>query len=237
MMHKFGVPVDDGAELKAFLTKAETRLPLLHDGWKLSEAFRTYATKVVDVVYATEEDLKKDAAIAKYWDALQHSRTRQPGKTRGDDYNFGLPKLTKKSLAGQLSHMMFYVTGYHKLIGSLGDYMEGGSRSVGLVIRPNYNEASVGDMFGQNTLAAFTGFPQIDLINDWSHVFAKANWGSADADAADDGKEVKIVKAMNEWQTDLKDLANQIFELNKKRGRDSATNYFNPEYLDSSIAI
>ena len=42
---------------------------------------------------------------------------------------------------------------------------------------------------------------------------------------------------MNEWQTDLKDLANQIFELNKKRGRDSATNYFNPEYLDSSIAI
>ena len=56
---------------------------------------------------------------------------------------------------------------------------------------------------------------------DWSHVYSKTNWGAA-IDAPDDGHEVKIVKAMHEWQTDLKNLANQISELNIKRGRDKA---------------
>ena len=78
------------------------------------------------------------------------------------------------------------------------------------------------DMMGQNTLAAFTGMPQIDLINDWSHVFAKANWGAANGDAPDDGNEGRIVKVMEEWQTELKALANQISELNIKRGHNRA---------------
>lgn len=49
--------------------------------------------------------------------------------------------------------------------------MIGGARAIGTQIRPGRNEADVMGLFGQNTLAAYTGFPQINIINPWDHVF------------------------------------------------------------------
>merc|ERR1711871_1573190 len=116
---------NDVAKREAFIEKvASERIPLLHDGIKLYGAFHKYTTEVVDILYADEAAVKADAAINAYWTGLENSRLHQ-GRT-AEEYAFGLGAISKERLASQLAHMMFYVTGYHKLIGSLGDYMEGG---------------------------------------------------------------------------------------------------------------
>jgi len=213
--------------------------PTLLDGYRLYKVYTRYTKKFVNSVYADDEDLRKDTEILAYWDDLHNRRVQghtPDGKKRTEkEYGFfpntkkyKTENLSRHVLAKQLAHLMWYVTGFHKLVGQLSDPMIGGARAIGTQIRPGRNEADVMGLFGQNTLAAYTGFPQINIINPWDHVFEPP---------LTEG----MAAAAKNWQKDLIKLADQIDELNTKRpeyklGIQSA-NYFNPRYLDSSIAI
>ena len=76
-------------------------------------------------------------------------------------------------------------------------------------------------MFSMNTLAGFTGMPQINLISDWTHLF----------------KEKKARVILDKWQVQgaLRKRADEVEADNLKRKFPNI--YLNPRHLDSSIAI
>ncbi len=154
------------------------------------------------------------------------------GKSRATDwddaYKYGLKDtITKDELAKQLAHLMFYVTGYHRVVGNFADYLESGSKTLACVIREGMDEGSVLDYFGISTLAAFTGFPQINLINDWSHVFL--------TDGKTDAEKAALTGIIDRWQTNLRDLSVTI--ETESKDRPIKQHMMNPRHLDSSIAI
>ena len=53
----------------------------------------------------------------------------------------------------------------------------------------NTIQLAVIDMAGQNTLAAFTDYPQIDLINDWAYLYDMKEGLHQQEDKADSEKQ------------------------------------------------
>merc|ERR1711934_316031 len=117
---------------------------------------------------------------------------------------------------------MFYVTGYHRVVGNFADYLESGSKTLACVIREGMNEGSVIDYMGISTLAAFTGFPQINLINDWSHVFLTDGMSST--------KKTELTSILDGWQQKLRDLAVEIEK--ESLARPIKQHMMNPRILD-----
>lgn len=224
-----GLPMDDMDFLK-------TNAPLVADGVRLHQAFVNFATDYVNWAYASETDLTNDPEVVAYWQKLENSRcngqvefngalTNRCDASMGTKYKYGLGSLTKANLSKQLAHLMFYVTGYHRVIGNFADYLEGGSRTLACVIRPGKDEATVLDYFGISTLAAFTGFPQINLVNDWRHVFVGVTGE----------KKTALDALLDKWQKELRDLSTEIEAENAARSIHQ--HMMNPRHLDSSIAI
>ena len=102
-----------------------------------------------------------------------------------------------------------------------------GSRTLACVIREGHDEATVLDYLGISTLAAFTGFPQINLVNDWSHVFL--------TDAMTNDKKQALDRILDDWQGNLRALSVTIEE--ESITRPIKQHMMNPRHLDSSIAI
>ena len=227
-MNMMGIPkiiADDIEQLK-------TIAPLLADGLRLYHVFRDFSKEYVDWAYTTEADLAADSQVAEYWTKLDEGRfvgkfNDKDRSAYGDAYKYGLKPLTKEELYKQVAHLMFYVTGYHRVVGNFADYLESGSKSLASVIRPGYNEGSVLDYFGISTLAAFTGFPQINLINDWRHVFLTEDMT--------DTKKTELFAILEKWQGALADLSVEI--ETESRTRPIKQHMMNPRHLDVSIAI
>ena len=239
-----------GSGLTNNMDYLKKQVPLVADGIRLHKVFLEFATSYVTLAYPEETDLTKDAEVKSYWTHVDEGRLTGevdatnaeggPGKVLrskygpkndGKPYKFGLPALNRDSLAKQLAHVMFYVTGYHRVVGNFADYLEEGSETLACVIRPAKNEGSVMDYFGINTLAAFTGFPQINLLNDWRHVFKT----EIDQPFHDEAKKEKLYKILDKWQKDLVALAETI--ETESLTRPYLQHMMNPRHLDVSIAI
>ena len=175
------------------------------------DVMHTYAQEFVDLYWKNDKDVKEDNKIVAYWNFLQNeART----------YKYGLPKLNKANLVNQLCHHTFWVTGMHKLVGNVADWLRTGARGFPTVMRDNDKiEADIQYFFVASTIAGFTGLPQVNLINDWNHLYR-----------TDEEKEVG-----RKWQAALVTLADKVDQLNTERSFSS--DYLNPRYLDSSVAI
>ncbi len=119
---------------------------------------------------------------------------------------------------------MFWVTGMHKLVGNVADWLRTGARGFPTVMRENDKiEADIQYFFVGSTIAGFTGLPQVNLINDWDHLYH-----------SDEEKQIGA-----KWQEALRALADKVDARNTARESSGgfSSNYLNPRYLDSSIAI
>ena len=216
------------------MEQLKVQAPLLADGLRLYKVFTEFTTEYVDWAYASDAELQACTECVAYWKQLNDGRMigSFAGKSRKTEwdgaYKYGLKDtITKDELAKQLGHLMFYVTGYHRVVGNFADYLESGSKSLACVIREGMDEGSVLDYFGISTLAAFTGFPQINLINDWSHVFL------TDGKTAKQKTELQTI--LDRWQSKLRSLSVTI--ETESQSRPIKQHMMNPRHLDSSIAI
>ena len=193
----------------------DLKLPVHTDSQKLWDIFKTFAAEYVEMVYPGGKGLAEDKKLKNYWHHVENSRS-----TERVTMKFGLPnEITSENLSDQLAHMMFWVTGMHKVVGNIADWIREGGRSMSAVIRPGELQADYQSMFNMNTLAGFTGMPQINLINDWTHLFK--------------GKKARAI--LDKWQGALRKRADEVEADNLKRK--FPNNYLNPRHLDSSIAI
>merc|ERR1711865_1006958 len=152
-----------GSGLTNDMDKLKKQVPLVADGIRLHKVFLEFADSYVKLAYPEETDLTKDAEVKSYWTHVDEGRltgkvdgkvlrSEYGPKKDGKPYKFGLPALNRDSLAKQLAHVMFSVTGYHRVVGNFADYLEEGSETLACVIRPAKNEGSVMDYFGINTI-------------------------------------------------------------------------------------
>lgn len=190
---------------------------VFHDMERLWKVFRDFTGEFLDLHYESDEAVLNDERVVKYWEHLNN-------KTR--TYKYGLPRqVSKAALADQLAHHMFWCTGMHKLVGNVADWLRTGVRGFSTVLHEDSEtgatilESDIQYYFVASTVAGFTGMPQVNLINDWSHLFTT-------------GPEAAVVE---KWQDALLVLSDTINEDNQNRAFPS--NYLNPRYLDSSVAI
>jgi hypothetical protein len=239
MLGKMGLPVPTGKDdpdrdTKMVMLKEHT--PLIADGVRLFEIYYDFAESYLRWHYENEQTMLKDKEFEAYWNDLNNLRrydSKRANMDGGKGYSYfpdeysNFKNIDFKKAATHFAHLMFYVTGYHRVIGNCADYLESGARGIALVIRESFSEAAVADYIGVNTLFGFTGFPQINLINDWSHVFT--HQGNND-----------LKKILEDWQNDLVLLGETIEEETKtvrlKSGKPVQLS-MDPRFLDSSIAI
>eukprot|EP00939_MAST-03C_sp_MAST-3C-sp1_P004344 g4344.t1 len=184
---------------------------VLADMERLWVVQRSYTSDFVSLHFESDDDVTSDALVVAYWNFLEsEART----------YSYGLPELSKEALIDQITHHMFWVTGMHKLVGNVADWLRTGARGFPTVMRENGKlEADIQYFFVASTIAGFTGMPQVNLINSWNHLY-------------DSEEEVAAGK---KWQDALRELASNIDTDNQ--GRSFPSNYLNPRFLDSSVAI
>jgi len=189
----------------------ESKSTVLTDMRRYWDVQRAYVDKFVDLYWKTDADVLGDDSIVEYWNFLESGARTIP---------YGLSDLSKEALVDQITHHMFWVTAMHKLVGNVADWLRTGARGFATVMRENNKlEADIQYFFVGSTIAGFTGLPQVNLINDWTHLCV-----------TDEEKAV-----LKEWQDALRALAAAVDEDNTKR--EFPSNYVNPRFLDSSVAI
>merc|ERR1712151_1222224 len=82
------------------------------DGLDVWDALHRFYEAYVDLHYASEAEIAGDAALAEYW---KFENTPH--------YARGLPALSKRALADQLTHACFWVTALHQVAGDVVQYV------------------------------------------------------------------------------------------------------------------
>lgn len=140
---------------------------------------------------------------------------------KDEDYR-NLP-LTKLYLKDFLAYFIFTVTGYHRHVGTVGDFLLD-PEIAALKIRNSIVGNTIQGAFQVNSIALATGFPQVELMKfNPEHI------------ALNDGHKATMLVAWKEMIKRLEILEEKIIGENK--GRRFKCNSFLPSVQGISVAV
>jgi hypothetical protein len=177
-------------------------------------AVHPYADAFVDAYYNSDEELQSDEEVAKMISAQNWHQL--------DEENKKLP-LTKSFLKDSLAFFIFTVTGFHRHVGTVGDFLL--DPEIGaLKIRNGIVGNTIQGAFQVNSIALATGFPQVKLMTfNPEHLLL------------DDGHRETLLAAWKEMIKRLHNLEDKINAENKLRR--FKCNSFLPSVQGISIGV
>eukprot|EP00931_Biecheleriopsis_adriatica_P033221 TRINITY_DN19287_c0_g2_i1.p1 TRINITY_DN19287_c0_g2~~TRINITY_DN19287_c0_g2_i1.p1 ORF type:complete len:1157 (-),score=244.32 TRINITY_DN19287_c0_g2_i1:492-3911(-) len=130
----------------------KAKLPIFEDGLEIWASMHKFCSGYVGVYYATDDDVRNDAELQKYWtfNCVPH-------------YAQGLPKLSRASLVDQLTRAMFDVTALHEFVGGVVEYTTDPAGAV-MQVRKGLDMSDLQQFVIINSLVASTGAPMPMLI-------------------------------------------------------------------------
>jgi hypothetical protein len=93
--------------------EAKAEIPLYTDGLRAWQSLYRFYSGYVDVYYADDQAVRADEDLQEYWTFRCVPQFTQ-----------GLPPLSKKALATQLTDSVFYVSAYHQYVGDVIRYFK-----------------------------------------------------------------------------------------------------------------
>jgi len=180
--------------------------PFGQDGMDYWNAVRKYVTEYIYLFYPNEQKLHADKEFVEFW--TQYSASF-PG---------GLPPLLLPNVIDVITEFIFYVSGIHTHVGTLGAYCRDPRFAAGCV-GEGQSQAYPQHLYTQVALTVGTAGHMPRMLQDWSHLLpnqeAMTVW-------------CKFHEEMCALQTTIED---------RNKSRKYAFNNFNPEYIETSIAV
>jgi len=187
--------------------------PFRQDAIDFQHIVRKFVTAYVDVYYPTNADLVADENFRQFWKELLLHTSR-------DD---NIPNISsKKDLCELLTQYITLVTAYHKMVGSVSEYVTNPVAATGK-IRPDKNVADVQASLQTLIIALFTSYPQPKLLDNFQHLLLEDEYYS------------QTKNIFTQFTKDLKQLQEKIEQRNLIRPY--PYNAFNPKYLLSAVSI
>jgi hypothetical protein len=180
--------------------------PFGQDGMDYWNAVRKYVTEYIYLFYSNEQKLHADNEFVEFWTQLSATF---PG---------GLPPLLLPNVIEVLTEFIFYVSGIHTHVGSLGAYCRDPRFAAGCV-GEGQTQAFPQHLYTQVALTVGTAGQMPRMSQDWSHLLPNK-------------------EAMGVWRKfheEMCELQTTIEARNKSRKH--PFNNFNPEYIETSIAV
>ena len=218
----------------------EDDLPLIEDGRLVWKNFHDFFTAYIELFYPGEDGEKKleeDTDLHGYWSSLEKASDRH---VDGQEYRgYGLPALTKATLADQLTHTAFWVTGVHEVSGSIVEMFESPRNCATKIVQqgPKLGDqekpqrqtmADVQTYFQDLCIISSTGYRLPALMSDWTHLLL-----THDKSANDKCKQLHA-----KLLTDLEKTADQIWEKNRPEGtREVGFTKMMPDNFECSVCI
>ena len=91
----------------------------------------------IDFFYKEDEAITEDEELKDFWECVDLRGNL------GSPWRYGLPDLTRESLANYLTHVAFTVTAWHEHVGTIVHYVLPPAKGIGLKIRPGKEENDV----------------------------------------------------------------------------------------------
>ena len=91
----------------------------------------------IDFFYKEDEAITEDGELKDFWECVDLRGNL------GSPWRYGLPDLSRESLANYLTHVAFYVTAWHEHVGNIVHYVLPPAKGMGLKIRPEREENDV----------------------------------------------------------------------------------------------
>lgn len=208
---------DDFINKKGLPEHVAKDLPLSVDGKALWNVIYKYVSTYLSLWYPDDASVLADSDITVYW---AHYGPL-PFWT-----SFDLPPLNRENLFQQITHTIFWVTGGHELVGSIGPYAND-PNGVGCKIIPDKNEADVDSFLLAKCLISMTSLKKPMLMNDWTHVHVHPGLNQQQVD--------HVKQTLIKFQDDLAILSQRIDELNQHREHKFVS--FNPRVLEVSVSV
>ena len=171
----------------------------------------------MSIFYLNKNNLNNDLELIEFWDYF---------KIKEASVKINLPQLNYDNLVNFLTYIIFNLTGWHEMVGSIVEYLVNPSFLAAKLVS-GHDVADVETFYLSLSLIGATGKQMPKLINDWSHIHNYLQ--------KDKTKYNKVKKVLNNFINELTDLSDKIDKLNSSR--EIAFNSFNPKYLECSVSL
>ena len=202
---------------KQLSDELEKQIPMCIDGRLIWDAFFRFFKRYVDFFYSDDNAVAINAELRDFWECVDLK-----GEF-GSKKLYGLPKLTKTTLAEYLSHLAFNVTACHELNGNAIPYSispKGGA----MKIRADSNKADVQSYVQGLILIGLTGNPEPLLMENWAHLLPNYP---------------EVTRLYIDLKHDLYEIMDRVDEANAivpSPSRPRICQSFNPKYMACSVS-
>jgi len=208
------------------------KLPMFEDGLPLWAAFHKFCSGYVGLHYATDASVQADGELREYWKFKVATH-----------YARGLPALSKAALVDQMTHVLFNVTAYHKLVGGVVEYSTDPAGAV-MQVRPGLDMSDMEELVEVNSLVSGTGTPMPMLVP--SGIRGDADWlGHLDLRGAAAGGQRQhaeqayraVEQLYRALMADLRAASAAVQRRNASGAREHAFSGFDPVKLERSVSL
>lgn len=196
----------------------EDILPMCTDGLKVWNTYRKFFSSYLDLFFKDDKAVTDDEELVSYWDSIQ-----KKGR-HGSPFEYGLPALSKASLADQMTHHAFYATCWHEFCGAIVHYLTT-PEGLATKIYPGKEVMDAQTFIQGLCLIALTGTKQPRIMGDWKHLLPD-----------------EAHPLHTQLLADLKALSEEIEATNataklENPKRRRAVSSFNPIHFECSVSV